>query len=152
MYYFRMAVFAGVSVVTVVGLLALQIPMLLLWLPYHVGSRLVPGSRHRLASLHRLYRGYTRICEAFFGSFVLVLLWGFLPGSQLVLTGAHDAMAKESHLIAMANHQIYPDWLYLWALAWSHQRHGDVKILLMSVLKHIPLLGFGMLLFEFIFL
>lgn len=52
----------------------------------------------------------------------------------------------------MANHQIYPDWLYMWTLARIVGKHGDVKILLMAILRYIPLIGPGMMFFEFIFM
>jgi 1-acyl-sn-glycerol-3-phosphate acyltransferase len=90
--------------------------------------------------------------ERAFGSFVVFLIWFYIPGTRFVLTGEHQKMKEPARLITIANHQIYPDWLYLWTLAWYQNKHGDVKILLMAVLKYIPILGLGMLFFEFIFL
>ncbi|KAI9205402.1 acyltransferase-domain-containing protein [Polychytrium aggregatum] len=75
---------------------------------------------------------------------------------ELVLTGDWEAWRTDSlhpgDSVVIANHQIYTDWMYLWA--WAHLRnaHGDVKIVLKRSLRNIPVVGWGMQFFEFIFL
>lgn len=55
-------------------------------------------------------------------------------------------------LVLIANHQIYTDWLYLWWIAYCNGVHGNLYIILKESLKHIPILGWGMQLSQFIFL
>ncbi|ODQ67319.1 acyltransferase-domain-containing protein [Nadsonia fulvescens var. elongata DSM 6958] len=54
--------------------------------------------------------------------------------------------------IIIANHQIYSDWIYLWWFAFTAQVHGGVYIMLKKSLEKIPLLGWGMKNYNFIFL
>jgi 1-acyl-sn-glycerol-3-phosphate acyltransferase len=56
------------------------------------------------------------------------------------------------HGLMFANHQIYTDWMFLWWLAQSASLGGFVYIMLKNELENIPLLGFGMSCYEFIFL
>lgn len=55
-------------------------------------------------------------------------------------------------LVLIANHQIYTDWLYLWWIAYTAGKHGNVYIILKESLKKIPVIGWGMQLNKFIFL
>ncbi|KAG9232551.1 acyltransferase-domain-containing protein [Amylocarpus encephaloides] len=57
-------------------------------------------------------------------------------------------------LIMVANHQIYSDWLYLWWVAYTNQpsMHGHIYILLKESLKRIPIIGWGMQFYGFIFM
>lgn len=43
--------------------------------------------------------------------------------------------------ILIANHQIYLDWIYIWALMANLRREGTVKIILKRSLLSIPLFG-----------
>lgn len=58
----------------------------------------------------------------------------------------------EDRAIIMANHQMYADWIYLWLLSFTSNLGGNVFIILKKALKYVPLLGFGMRNFKFIFL
>ncbi|KAI9739363.1 MAG: hypothetical protein M1834_007576 [Cirrosporium novae-zelandiae] len=55
-------------------------------------------------------------------------------------------------LFLICNHQIYTDWLYLWWIAYTNGMHGRIYIILKESLKRIPVIGWGMQLFQFIFL
>lgn len=50
--------------------------------------------------------------------------------------------------------QIYTDWLYLWWVAYANSpsSHGSVYIILKESLKHIPIIGPGMMFYGFIFM
>ncbi|KAI9823800.1 MAG: hypothetical protein M1826_007621 [Phylliscum demangeonii] len=48
--------------------------------------------------------------------------------------------------------RLYSDWLYLWWIAYTNHTHGHLFIILKESLKWIPVLGPGMMFFEFIFL
>ncbi len=56
------------------------------------------------------------------------------------------------HSIIIANHQIYSDWIYLWWITYSAKLHGSIFIILKDSLKKIPILGYGMKNYNFIFL
>ena len=98
------------------------------------------------------YRKVIIVTERSFGSMIIFLCSLLSPGTQLVLTGDHELLKETEKAILIANHQIYPDWLYLWALARQFGRHGDLKIMLIAVLKYLPIFGLGMTFFEFIFM
>lgn len=48
------------------------------------------------------------------------------------------------HLIVMANHQAYTDWMFLWILACYSGTAEGITILLKASLKHVPFVGWGM--------
>ncbi|KAG9196091.1 hypothetical protein G6011_01212 [Alternaria panax] len=55
-------------------------------------------------------------------------------------------------MVLISNHQIYTDWVYLWWMGYSASMHGHLYIILKESLKYIPVLGWGMMLYGFIFL
>ncbi|KAF3926108.1 hypothetical protein ABW21_db0200311 [Orbilia brochopaga] len=55
-------------------------------------------------------------------------------------------------MVFIANHQLYSDWLYIWWVAYSARMHGAIYIILKESLKWIPILGWGMQFYGFIFL
>ncbi|KAF7563582.1 hypothetical protein G7046_g539 [Stylonectria norvegica] len=57
-------------------------------------------------------------------------------------------------MIMIANHQIYTDWLYLWWVGYANTpaMHGHIYIILKESLKLIPVIGWGMLFYGFIFM
>ncbi len=57
-------------------------------------------------------------------------------------------------IVLIANHQLYSDWIYLWWIGYANvaQMSGHVYIILKESIKYIPLLGPGMVLFNFIFM
>ncbi|KAG8880142.1 hypothetical protein FRB98_005314 [Tulasnella sp. 332] len=95
---------------------------------------------------------------------VLICQW-FAP-TQFVITteGMDDSMVVKDDtgqvvglqlpekLVVMANHQVYLDWWYLWAFTYFLNMHEYVLIMLKKSLKWIPVVGWGMQFFEFIFL
>ncbi|KAJ6519558.1 acyltransferase-domain-containing protein [Mycena sanguinolenta] len=57
--------------------------------------------------------------------------------------------------ILIANHQVYPDWWYGWGLTYfigPRGAHDSVYIALKKSLQWVPILGWGMQFFNFIFL
>ncbi|ORY37267.1 hypothetical protein BCR33DRAFT_854843 [Rhizoclosmatium globosum] len=87
-------------------------------------------------------RTLIREVQKAFGSFVVVTVYLFLPQTELVLTGDWPHLEATKKTIAIANHQIYPDWINL---------HGDLRIILIKVLSLLPILGQGIQLFDWIF-
>lgn len=55
-------------------------------------------------------------------------------------------------LVLMGNHQLYTDWLYLWWIAYTNKMHGRIYIILKESLKQLPIIGWGMQFYNFIFL
>ncbi|KAF3922243.1 hypothetical protein ABW20_dc0101822 [Dactylellina cionopaga] len=55
-------------------------------------------------------------------------------------------------MVFIANHQLYSDWLYIWWIAYSARMHGAIYIILKESLKWIPIIGWGMQFYGFIFL
>ncbi|WVQ98757.1 hypothetical protein IAU59_005888 [Kwoniella sp. CBS 9459] len=55
-------------------------------------------------------------------------------------------------LVLMANHQAYLDWMYMWILACYSGNSRGLVILLKDSLKKIPVIGWGMRFFGFIFM
>jgi lysocardiolipin and lysophospholipid acyltransferase len=55
-------------------------------------------------------------------------------------------------LVLIANHQIYTEWVYLWWVAYTSRMHGHFYIILKESLKWIPVIGWAMQLFGFVFL
>ncbi|CAH0038032.1 unnamed protein product [Clonostachys rhizophaga] len=57
-------------------------------------------------------------------------------------------------IVLIANHQIYTDWLYLWWVAYANRPglHGHIYIILKESLKYIPIIGWGMMFYSFIFM
>ncbi|CAK4031712.1 related to 1-acyl-sn-glycerol-3-phosphate acyltransferase gamma [Lecanosticta acicola] len=55
-------------------------------------------------------------------------------------------------IILMGNHQLYTDWLYLWWIAYTNKMHGRIYIILKESLKQLPIIGWGMQFYNFIFL
>ncbi|TPX59410.1 1-acylglycerol-3-phosphate O-acyltransferase [Spizellomyces sp. 'palustris'] len=105
---------------------------------------LSPLSRH-------LYRRYIQFTQAMFGSLIVLLTYLFTP-VEIVVTGDHRHLDRDATAVIMANHQIYSDWWWLWILAWKRNAHGSLKIILKESLKFLPVFGWGMQFFEFIFL
>lgn len=54
--------------------------------------------------------------------------------------------------IVIANHQIYSDWIYLWAFLNHMERAGNVKFALKREIMFVPLFGLAMKALDFIFL
>lgn len=57
-----------------------------------------------------------------------------------------------ANTVFIANHQIYTDWVFLWWLTYTARLGGFVYIVLKASLRKIPILGYGMKNYDFIFL
>ncbi|KAI8929652.1 acyltransferase-domain-containing protein [Entophlyctis helioformis] len=97
------------------------------------------------------YRRWMRFTQRLFGSLMLIETYLFAP-LDIVLTGDHEALRDTDVTVIMANHQIYSDWWYIWLMAWFKGAHGELKIMLKHDLSKVPILGWGMQFFEFLFL
>ncbi|KAE8541142.1 hypothetical protein D1P53_002496 [Cryptococcus gattii VGV] len=76
-------------------------------------------------------------------------------GQSLVERDVNGQVVKinlPDRLVIMANHQAYLDWIYIWILACYAGHSPGLIILLKASLKNIPVVGWGMRFFNFIFL
>ncbi|KAL5536028.1 hypothetical protein ACEPAF_4122 [Sanghuangporus sanghuang] len=55
-------------------------------------------------------------------------------------------------MVIIANHQIYADWWYAWSFMYFMNMHRNILIVLKKSFKWVPVLGWGMQVFRFIFL
>ncbi|KAI0757160.1 acyltransferase-domain-containing protein [Daedaleopsis nitida] len=67
-------------------------------------------------------------------------------------SGKVIALGLPKKTVLIANHQIYADWWYAWTLTYLMGTHKDVFIVLKKSLKWVPILGWGMQFYNFIFL
>lgn len=72
--------------------------------------------------------------------------------TRLSQTKGNLSVSLPPNSIMFANHQIYTDWAFLWWFAYTAKMAGFVYIVLKDSLKKIPILGYGMSNYRFIFL
>ncbi|KDO29801.1 hypothetical protein SPRG_04915 [Saprolegnia parasitica CBS 223.65] len=76
----------------------------------------------------------------------------YSPSATMVVTG--DAMPKDTSVpvIFIANHQVDADWWYILQLIQAHGGTPNVKIAMKDSLAKLPVFGWGMYMFETLFL
>ncbi|BFZ54147.1 hypothetical protein PYCC9005_001179 [Savitreella phatthalungensis] len=102
--------------------------------------------------------------KAQFGVFAVSLCEWFAP-TEAVFSGdetcadeialGQDGLLQngfDARAVVISNHQIYADWLYIWWAAYTSRMHGALYIVLKDSLKWIPLIGWGMQLYGFVFM
>lgn len=96
---------------------------------------------------------------------LLISILAFVAPSSVRITTDNATIAKgtfykthgkiASHLkrrsIIIANHQIYTDWVFLWWLTSTADLAGNIFIILKKSLESLPIFGYGMKNFRFIF-
>lgn len=115
-------------------------------------------------------RSYQK-CMDFTKKFFVLIMTAILSiaaPSKVRITTCDDSIAKgrffmdlqkgrisstlRPNIVMICNHQIYTDWIYLWWLAYTSDFAGRVHIMLKKSLESIPILGFGMSNFNFLFM
>ncbi|THH21467.1 hypothetical protein EW146_g75 [Bondarzewia mesenterica] len=122
----------------------------------------------------RWYDAGIRYSKGAFGALLILMCQWFAP-TRLVVTFERDdpgAFAEDEiaglvvkdksgkviglnlphRSVLIANHQVYADWWYAWCLTYFSGTHRDVFIVLKKSLKWVPIVGWGMQFFNFIFL
>ncbi|KAF4627969.1 hypothetical protein G7Y89_g10183 [Cudoniella acicularis] len=113
-----------------------------------------------------LYYSYIALTKQSFGIVVTTLTQWWAP--TLVRVSGDASVAGElkktpdgriechfpDRVVLIANHQLYSDWLYMWWISYTNQpqMHGHIFIILRENLKHIPIIGWGMRFYGFIFM
>ncbi|KAI0361798.1 acyltransferase-domain-containing protein [Trametes cingulata] len=122
----------------------------------------------------KVYYEGVRYSKGAFGALLVLICQWFAP-TKLVLSFETEGLGKftpeeietlverDNHgkvvalnlpkkAVLIANHQIYADWMYAWVLTYLMGTHRDVFIVLKKSLKWLPVLGWGMQFYNFIFL
>ncbi|KAF9480044.1 hypothetical protein BDN70DRAFT_878074 [Pholiota conissans] len=125
----------------------------------------------------KLYYAGIRYTKGAFGSLQILMCYWFAP-TKLVITfetegmgaftqdeldlyvlkdndGTPVALDLPTKFVLIANHQVYADWWYAWCLTYFMSPHGIhryVYITLKKSLRWVPIVGWGMQFFKFIFL
>ncbi|KAI8833303.1 acyltransferase-domain-containing protein [Chytriomyces cf. hyalinus JEL632] len=106
---------------------------------------------HPATALQRAFVWYNRITQALFCS-ALVLVLSHKHATEIEIIEMADASSSLSNRsLIIANHQTLLDWMFVWVAAWRMGRHGDLRIVLKDSLQRIPVFGWGMHFFSFIF-
>ncbi|KAI0067914.1 acyltransferase-domain-containing protein [Artomyces pyxidatus] len=121
-----------------------------------------------------LYDAAIRNSKGAFGALLVLMCQWFAP-TRLIITFERDglgaftqdelddlvvrdksgrvsALNLPQKAVLIANHQVYADWWYAWCLTYFMGTHRDVFIVLKKSLKWLPVIGWGMQFFNFIFL
>ncbi|ODQ54559.1 acyltransferase-domain-containing protein [Saitoella complicata NRRL Y-17804] len=110
------------------------------------------------------YYAYISRTKQSFGLICVFITQYFAP-TKMVVTGDTDMAGQlrktedgrlssvfPQRAVVIANHQIYSDWLYIWWLAYTSRLHGAIYIILKDSLKWIPIAGWAMQFYGFIFM
>ncbi|KAL1915644.1 uncharacterized protein VTP21DRAFT_6403 [Calcarisporiella thermophila] len=110
------------------------------------------------------YRTYIHESQAVFTILMLLLVDYFSPVTMIVTgdesvknmvvkdRGDSKQLRLPEKAIVISNHQIYLDWMYLWFFAYFADAHATLKIILKDSLRTVPIFGWGMQFFDFIFI
>ncbi|TXT06073.1 hypothetical protein VHUM_03546 [Vanrija humicola] len=115
----------------------------------------------------RLFREAIDWTKDGFGRLLIAITVLFAPTSLIITTDESiddSTLVERDHkgrvtrinlpdrLVLMANHQAHVDWIYLWILACYCGHAEGITILLKWALQNVPIVGWGMRNFRFVFL
>lgn len=113
-----------------------------------------------------LWVTWVNFCKGLFGKLLVNLLQHCSPATARIYTETPhipvgeneygrkklvDLLLSPQALVTM-NHQIYSDWVYLWWLLYAANLQSSPTIVLKKSLKNVPVFGWAMQLFKFLFL
>ncbi|KAI5833727.1 hypothetical protein K523DRAFT_348651 [Schizophyllum commune Tattone D] len=124
--------------------------------------------------LERAYKDGVRYTKGGFGCLLVLMCQWFAPSTIRVTfekegmgkfvdldvvrrdeRGNFDYLDLPQRFVLIGNHQVYLDWWYMWCLTYfigPQGVHKNVYITLKNSLKWVPVVGWGMQFFSFIFL
>ncbi|CEG42495.1 lysocardiolipin acyltransferase [Plasmopara halstedii] len=102
------------------------------------------------------YRRVTHFIQWAWMGQVVLLLENFF-GVQVQIFGDHETKIQERHMLRdraiwLCNHRTRIDWMLLWSVAWRTRTLQILRIVLKAPLRKIPIFGWAMQHFIFIFL
>ncbi|EDU40733.1 1-acyl-sn-glycerol-3-phosphate acyltransferase 2 [Pyrenophora tritici-repentis Pt-1C-BFP] len=104
-----------------------------------------------------LFYAWMAMSKQHFGSVVMTMTYWWAPVTMRV-SGDESVRgqlrkSKDGKLECdFPERLLYTDWVYIWWTCYTASMHGHLYIILKESLKYIPVLGWGMKLFGFIFL
>ncbi|KAM5538195.1 hypothetical protein V8D89_008082 [Ganoderma adspersum] len=120
---------------------------------YYEGVRYTKGAFGALLVLSSQWFGHTELVISFEtegqGMFTPEEIEALVERDE---NGRVASLNLPKRSVLIANHQIYADWWYAWTLTYFMGTHKDVFIVLKNSLKWVPILGWGMQFYNFIFL
>ncbi|KAJ3284121.1 hypothetical protein HK104_010083 [Borealophlyctis nickersoniae] len=100
----------------------------------------------------RLYRNWSAVTQRLAGAELVAVVYLFFP-TEFVFSGDHKSLrANPDFSVLIGNHQTYTDWCWMWCVSWTRRAHGTVKIIVKESIKWLPIIGWGLQLFEWPFL
>ncbi|KAJ3137925.1 hypothetical protein HK100_000223 [Physocladia obscura] len=100
----------------------------------------------------RAFTAYNWITERLFVSLLVLTNWKPLGPAVEIVVYSEMEMSEIDKCVIMSNHQTQLDWMYLWMVALRKGKGGSLRIILKESLKSVPIFGWGMQFFSFIFL
>jgi 1-acyl-sn-glycerol-3-phosphate acyltransferase len=104
-----------------------------------------------LVDQRKLYDDVHLFIKKAVGSYFMIIFQVYCP-TKIGLVGNYQDLINNDHVIIMANHQIYTDWLYLWIFSWYFQKHEYITLVLKKSISKIPFIGIVLYFFKFIVL
>lgn len=104
----------------------------------------------------RFYRSVTRLVQwAWMGQVVLLLEKLFGLNVKIygdAATKQHEGGMQRDRALWLSNHRTRIDWMLLWSVAWRTRTLHQLRIILKAPLRKVPIFGWAMQHFIFIFL
>lgn len=110
---------------------------------------------------HGVYAKAIDEVQLFFVEIMMLIMSRSNKGTKVVIHANQEHLEWMTHLllddnsdraVVLSNHLTFLDWIYIWVAAYRLGRAQHLKIILKNSLKHIPVVGWGMRFFNFVFL
>ncbi|KAJ3205749.1 hypothetical protein HDU82_004976 [Entophlyctis luteolus] len=99
----------------------------------------------------QLFVAYNWLSMRLFVSLLILANWHPRNPIELIISTDVNLRLLDK-CVMIANHQTQLDWMFLWFVSWRANRHSAFRIMLKDSLKSVPIFGWGMSFFSFVFL
>ncbi|CEG48608.1 phospholipid glycerol acyltransferase family protein [Plasmopara halstedii] len=73
-----------------------------------------------------------------------------LGGVKIILTGDEIPQSNpQEHMLLICNHRSEVDWIFFWNLALRYGVHDRIRVMLKSIIRYTPGVGWAMLLLQY---
>ncbi|KAL7687550.1 putative phospholipid/glycerol acyltransferase [Plasmopara halstedii] len=97
-------------------------------------------------------RSCRHVCR-FFENLYFAMLSGcleLLGGVKIILTGDEIPQSNpQEHMLLICNHRSEVDWIFFWNLALRYGVHDRIRVMLKSIIRYTPGVGWAMLLLQY---